>query len=49
VLLAVAQIFAEGFGDSFYQIGDGLSAFTDYATICPTTKPKTVWPDADFH
>jgi hypothetical protein len=42
VLLAVAQIFAEEFGDNFYQIGDGVWAFTDYATICPTAKPKTV-------
>jgi diguanylate cyclase (GGDEF)-like protein len=28
VLLAVAQLFAEEFGDNFYQIGDGFWAFT---------------------
>jgi hypothetical protein len=48
VLLVVAQIFAEEFGDNFYQIGDGFWAFTDYATICLTKEPKTVLPTRWF-
>lgn len=33
VLLAVAQLFAEEFGDNFYQIGDGFWAFTAGARL----------------